>query len=95
VNRSFPDGPPPGRGYDASGRSYTPKVRLQGFSPRTLPLCRYSPRRGLNPPHGTLLLGSSAAIGPRGAPRTLRDDVQTTLQNAATLAPRDTAAAAA
>ena len=56
-----------------------PKVRLQGFSPKER--CRYPSRRGLSPPHETLLPGSSAEIGPRGAPRTPGDDVQTALSS--------------
>jgi hypothetical protein len=44
---------------------------LQGFSPKkALPRCRHPPRRGLCPPHKTLVLGASAEIGPRGTPRT-------------------------
>src|SRR6516164_9468178 len=44
------------------------KVRLQGFAPNKG--CRYPARRGLNPSHQTLLLGSSAEIGQLGAPQT-------------------------
>ena len=53
------------------------KVRLQGFAPNKG--CRYPARRGLNPSHQTLLLGSSAEIGQRGAPQTPGDGVRTAL----------------
>jgi len=50
---------------------------LQGFAPNKG--CRYPARRGLNPSHQTLLLGSSAEIGQLGAPQTPGDGVRTWL----------------
>jgi hypothetical protein len=48
---------------------------LLGFIPKKRR--RYSPRRDLNPSHKTLLLYSSAEIGPRGGPWAHGDDVRT------------------
>src|SRR5260370_40371065 len=62
------------------------KVRLQGFS--TKKRGRDSLRCGPTPPRKTLLLGSSAEIGPRGAPRTPGDDVRVALSSAVNLTPR-------
>src|SRR5262249_55588524 len=67
--------------------------RLQRFSPNKR---RRNPsRRGLNPPHKTVLPCSSAEIGPDSAPRTHGDDVRTTLANVGKFTPRHTPAAAA
>ena len=47
----------------------------KGFSPKKR--CGSPPRRGLSPAHEALLPCSAPAIGPRGAPRTHSDDLQT------------------
>src|SRR4029079_5779371 len=58
-------------------------------------LCRCPPpRRGLDPPHKTFLLCPSAELGPRGAPRTHGDNLQTALSVTSNLHPRHTPAAA-
>src|SRR5262249_62373957 len=62
------------------------KVRLQGFLPKKR--CRSPPRRGLSPAHKALLPCSAAAIGPRGAPWTHSDDLQTAFSVTANLTPR-------
>src|SRR5262249_54748630 len=47
----------------------------KGFSPKKR--CGSPPRRGLSPAQEALLPCSAPAIGPRGAPRTHSDDLQT------------------
>src|SRR5262249_58367278 len=94
IKRQFPRWPACGSAATTPAADFSPrKVRLQGFPPKKL--CRYSLPRGLKPPHETLLHGSSAAIGPRGALGTHGDDVQTALSVTANLTPRHTPAAAA
>src|SRR6516165_9949214 len=84
--------PPGGSAATPAGDVTHPADRSQRFSPTKR--LRYPPRRGLSPPHKTLLLGSPPEIGPSGAPRTLGDDTRTALSSAANLTPRHTPAAA-